>query len=104
MSNNLSLADVTDSHRVTIGTSVDDQFHVHTTKSIARYGRTKDRVHAFNGCDSNIVSSSEWEPMFDKKEITKKTEPGPASLVAAGFISLKKKKLCLTNLVAEKLS
>ena len=42
--------------------------------------------------------------MFDKKEITNNTEPGPANLVAADFISLKKIKLCLTNLVAKKIS
>ena len=38
--------------------------------------------------------------MFEKKEIAKKKEPGPANLVTADFVSLKK-KLCLTNLVAE---
>ena len=43
--------------------------------------------------------------MFDqKKDIAKKTEPGPANLVAADFFSLKKNKLCLTNLVAENVS
>ena len=42
--------------------------------------------------------------MFEKKEIAKKKEPGPANLLASHFISLKKNKLCLTNLVAENLS
>ena len=97
----LSLADVTDSHRVTMDTSVDDAFCVHTTTGITRYGQTKDRMRAVNGCDSNIVSRSELKCMFKKKEIAKKKEPGPANLVAADFVSLKKNKLCLTNLVVE---
>ena len=81
--------------------SVNDEFHAHANKDITRHGRTKDCTHVVNGCDVNIVSRSEWESMFDKKEIAKKTEPGLANLVVEDFISLKKNKLCSTNLVVE---
>ena len=66
LSNILSLADVTDSHRVTMDTHVDDAFHVHTSKGVTRYERTKYRMNAVNGCEGNIVSRSEWESMFKK--------------------------------------
>ena len=39
--------------------------------------------------------------MFEKKEIAKKKEPGSVNLVAECFVSLKKNKLYLTNLVVE---
>ena len=58
MSNILSLADVTDSHKVTMDISVNDLFCVHNAKGVTRYGRTKDRKHAVNRYDSNIVSRS----------------------------------------------
>ena len=72
MSNILSLSDAMDSCRVTMGTSVDDEFHVRTTKDISRCGRTKDRVCAVNGNDSNIVSRNEWESMLEEKRLRRK--------------------------------
>ena len=67
-------------------TSVDDAFKMHTTKGVTLCGRTKDHMHAVNGCESKRVSKSEWESMFEKEG------------------NVKENKACLTNLVAENLS
>ena len=86
MSNILSLADVKDSHRLTMGTRIEDEFCACTSKGITRYGRTEALMHVVDWCASNNVSRSGWEAMFDKEGI------------------VKEKKIWLTNLEAENLS
>ena len=66
-------------------TSIEDVFCAHTSKGVTRYGRTKDRMRAVNGHASNSVARIEWRPVFEKE-------------------GSNGKKICLTNLVAEKLS
>ena len=63
----LSLLDVMDSYRVTMDTSVDEVFCTYTAQGIILCGRTKDRAHAVNGCESKSVSRSEWESVFEKE-------------------------------------
>ena len=53
-------------------TSVDDVFHIHTSKVVTHCGQTKDRMHAVSGCKINKVSRSEWEHMFEKEGNVKK--------------------------------
>ena len=72
MSNILSLEDFADNHRVTIGSSIDDEFCTRASKMITRCGHTKDRMRAVNECASNIVARSEWKSIFEKEEQKKK--------------------------------
>ena len=78
----LSLADVADSHRVTMDTIIDYSFQAHTSKGIARHRHKK--ITCMHLMDFLVVTTpGEWKSGFDKE-------------------GTKGKKICLTNLIAEK--
>ena len=69
MSNIMSLVDVMDSHRETIGASIGDAFCAHTSKGTTRCGWTEDRARTVDGCASSNASRSEWEAILKKEGI-----------------------------------
>ena len=71
MRNVLYLVDITDSFRATMGTSIDNTLHDHTSKGITRCVWEEYYARAVNGSGSRKFSRSEWENMIGKKGIVK---------------------------------
>ena len=78
----LSFADVVDVCRVEMGTSVDDIFCVHISKGIVRHGRTEHHAFAVSAHESNNVSRSEYESMFEQEGTVKENKIFRTKLVS----------------------
>ena len=57
--NALSLADAAESHKATIGASIDGTFHACGESGTTRCRRTEDKTHTIKGFSNNRVSRSD---------------------------------------------
>ena len=82
-----SLVHVTDSHRETMGTSIDDALRAHTSKEVCRCSGAANRTRTVNECSRNKVSMIDWKDTLSKEVNVETSNTCVTILVAENYLS-----------------